>query len=228
MPHPATRCDSRFAACRSAPAASPPRPLRRPGRSPRSPATTLSRRLSRPGHLAARLPRPGRPRLPLCPAGFAGFHPGCGTELRRGGKGSRWRVPMPGMKITLNAAMRARDVSRPRPENEAAAELSNASGASRSGLPRPEPSRAAPPRAPEASLPTRPAAPRAAAPSPATSQSTTPPATPSGRTAAAAPAAAGKAKSPGTPKAPGQNGDAGRGRSGGRGKRHRSRRRGGR
>ena len=31
---------------------------------------------------------------------------------------------MPGMKITLNAAMRARDVSRPRPEQEAAAEQS--------------------------------------------------------------------------------------------------------
>ena len=31
---------------------------------------------------------------------------------------------MPGMKITLNAAMRARDVSRPRPEHEAAAEQS--------------------------------------------------------------------------------------------------------
>ena len=31
---------------------------------------------------------------------------------------------MPGMKITLDAAMRARDVSRPRPEQEAAAEQS--------------------------------------------------------------------------------------------------------
>ena len=29
---------------------------------------------------------------------------------------------MPGMKITLDAAMRARDVSRPRPEHEAAAD----------------------------------------------------------------------------------------------------------
>ena len=29
---------------------------------------------------------------------------------------------MPGMKITLGSAMRARDVSRPRPEHEAAAE----------------------------------------------------------------------------------------------------------
>ena len=164
------------------------------------------------------------------PAGMRDFIRGGGTELRRGGKGSRWRVPMPGMKITLNAAMRARDVSRPRPEHEEAAELSNAAVTSRSGPPRPEPSRAAPPRAPEASLPARPAAPRAAAPSPATSQRTTPPATPSGRAAAPPPAAAaaGKAKSPGTPKTPGQNGDAGRGRSGGRGKRHRTRKRGGR
>jgi hypothetical protein len=167
------------------------------------------------------------------------FIRGGGTELRRGGKGSRWRVRMPGMKITLSAAMRARDVSRPRPEHEAAAELSNAGSTSaRSGSPHPEPSPAAPPRAPEASLPARPAAPRAAAPSPAASQTTAAPATPSpatpaGRTpappAAAPPAAAtGKAKSPGTPKAPGQNGDAGRGRSGGRGKRHRPRKRGGR
>jgi hypothetical protein len=225
MPHPATRCDSRFAACRAAPATSPPRPAHHPGRSGRSASPPL-RRSGRPASPSGRL---GQPRPPLRPAGICAISSGLGTELRRDGKGSRWRVPMPGMKITLNAAMRARDVSRPRPENEAAAELSNASGASRSGPPRPEPSRAAPPRAPEASLPTRPAAPRAAAPSPATSQTTTAPATPSGRPAAPPPAAAaGKAKSPGTPKTPGQNGDGGRGRSGGRGKRHRSRRRGGR
>lgn len=169
------------------------------------------------------------------PAGMRDFIRGGGTELRRAGKGSRWRVPMPGMKITLSAAMRARDVSRPRPEHEAAAEQSNAGSTSaRSGSPRPEPSPAAPLRAPEASLPARPAAPRAAAPSPATSQTTTAPATPSpatpsGRAAARTPAAAaGKGKSPGTPKTPGQNGDAGRGRSGGRGRRHRTRKRGGR
>ena len=138
---------------------------------------------------------------------------------------------MPGMKITLNAAMRARDVSRPRPEHEAAAELSERRGC----------------------IPVWPSTPGAvtggatagargiiAGPASGTQGCGTlrpqhprpqqPPATPSGRAAAPPPAAAaaGKAKSPGTPKTPGQNGDAGRGRSGGRGKRHRTRKRGGR
>jgi len=43
---------------------------------------------------------------------------------------------MPGMKITLSAAMRARDVSRPRPEQLAeAAEREGPAGAERSAAP---------------------------------------------------------------------------------------------
>ncbi len=38
---------------------------------------------------------------------------------------------MPGMKVTLSAAMRARDVSRPAPEHEQAAERAAESGGDR-------------------------------------------------------------------------------------------------
>jgi len=70
---------------------------------------------------------------------------------------------MPGMKITVDSAMRARDVSRPRPEHEAAAEQSTGGPSARPRPPQPGPSRSAPSRArlPEASGP--PAASRAAA-----------------------------------------------------------------
>jgi hypothetical protein len=186
------------------------------------------------------MPDPATAGIRATPRGFRRFHPGWGTELRRGGKGSRWRVPMPGMKITLSAAMRARDVSRPQPEHQAAAELSNEGSASV----RPRPPQAGASRsAPEHTSPPAPSRPGRPAPSMApaearsagTSQSTTAPVTPSRRSAPAQPPPApAQPKSPGTPKSPerpkvpGQNGDAGRGRSGGRGKRHRSRRRGGR
>src|SRR5438128_8712189 len=46
---------------------------------------------------------------------------------------TKWRPAMPGMRVTLDSAMRARDVSRPRPEHEAAA----AGRAAKSGEPRP-------------------------------------------------------------------------------------------
>jgi hypothetical protein len=42
---------------------------------------------------------------------------------------------MAGMKVTLSAAMRARDVSRPRPDDEAAAEQAEARRASGAGAP---------------------------------------------------------------------------------------------
>jgi hypothetical protein len=42
---------------------------------------------------------------------------------------------MAGMKVTLSAAMRARDVSRPRPDDEAAAEQAEARRESGGGVP---------------------------------------------------------------------------------------------
>ena len=41
---------------------------------------------------------------------------------RRGRATLGWEAAMPGMKVTVSAAMRARDVSRPQPRHEAAAE----------------------------------------------------------------------------------------------------------
>ncbi len=142
---------------------------------------------------------------------------------------------MPGMKITLSAAMRARDVSRPRPEHEAAAELSNAAEYIR-------PVRLSTPGAVTCGAT---AGARGVIAGPASGTQgrrtlarnipdhnrpshTIPSHTIGARGGPEPAAAAGKAKSPGTPKTPGQNGDAGRGRSGGRGKRHRTRKRGGR
>lgn len=228
MPHPATRCDSGSAACRAAPL-----PRYRFGRSTSPPRP---RRLAagRPANRGIRAAA-SRPTVRRCLAGVWGDSILlAGLIMGGAGRGSRWRVPMPGMKITLSAAMRARDVSRPQPGHEAAAELSDGGGTS--ARPRPPhagASRSAPEQTspPETSRPGPPApsmAP-AAARSAAASQSTTAPVTPSRRsTPAQPPPAAAQPRSPGTPKAPGQNGDAGRGRSGGRGKRHRTRKRGGR
>ena len=76
---------------------------------------------------------------------------------------------MPGMKITLNAAMRARDVSRPRPEQEAAAEqAANDLPSARPRPPRPEPSRSAP--SPAAPVRTRPPAASPSSPPPGPAQ----------------------------------------------------------
>src|SRR5882762_8722723 len=75
---------------------------------------------------------------------------------------------MPGMKITVDSAMRARDVSRPRPEHEAAAQQSPGGGPSvRPRPPRPGPSGSGPSPSrttpPEATPPAPPAAPPAPA-----------------------------------------------------------------
>jgi translation initiation factor IF-2 len=70
---------------------------------------------------------------------------------------------MPGMKITLDAAMRARDVSRPRPEQEAAAEqAADEVPSARPRPPRAEPSKSGP--LPPAPVRARPPAPVRARP----------------------------------------------------------------
>jgi hypothetical protein len=207
---------------------------------PRAPAALAAPPGCRPARQSWDPRRVSADRAPLPRGGLGRFHRARGTDHGRGGKGCRWRVPMPGMKITLDSAMRARDISRPRPENEAAAELLNdGATAARPRPPHPGVSRSAPVRtgAPETSRPGPPAprmAPGAARPA-ATSETATASVTPSRRSAPAQPPpAAAQPRSPGTPKTPGQaktpgqNGEAGRGRSGGRGKRHRTRKRGGR
>ncbi|HKR71495.1 MAG TPA: hypothetical protein VJT16_21870, partial [Streptosporangiaceae bacterium] len=52
----------------------------------------------------------------------------------------RGEAAMPGMKVTVSAAMRARDVSRPQPHHEVAAEQ-NAPPARRRARPAPRPAR---------------------------------------------------------------------------------------
>ena len=162
---------------------------------------------------------------------------------------------MPGMKITLNAAMRARDVSRPRPEQEAAAEqAANDQPSARPRPPRPEPSdrHRRPPRryGPAAcgiaivsaacassacSIPGRRARTaashgRAAKEHGGAATNTAQPAPAEQRKArrSSQRGAVEQGKTARKPKVFGQNGDAGRGKSGGRGKRHRTRRRSGR
>jgi hypothetical protein len=242
MPHPATRCDSGFARLPRRPRCPLPRPLHLASR-PLRPLRPLhlvapAAPAAPPGcpanpEIRSAVSRPaGRPRSGLCGV-WSDFVLLAGLIMGGAGRGVGGGSRMPGMKITLDSAMRARDVSRPRPEHEAAAELINEGTSARPRPPHAEGSRSAPVRtgAPETSRP-GPPAPRmapGAARSAATSESTTA-SVPSSRRGAPAqpPSAAAQPNSPGLPKTPGQNRDAGRGRGGGRGKRHRTRKRGGR
>ncbi len=67
---------------------------------------------------------------------------------------------MRGMKITVDAAMRARDVSQPRADQEARAQVAEPEPAARPARPRPEPTAAAAPAPPGPPGPAVPEAPQ--------------------------------------------------------------------
>ena len=67
---------------------------------------------------------------------------------------------MRGMKITVDAAMRARDVSQPRADQEARAQVTEPEPAARPARPRPEPAAGAAPAPPGPAGPSVPEAPQ--------------------------------------------------------------------
>jgi hypothetical protein len=68
---------------------------------------------------------------------------------------------MRGMKITVDAAMRARDVSQPRADEEARAQVAEPAPAARPARPRPEPAAATAPAPPGPPGPSGPSVPEA-------------------------------------------------------------------